>query len=250
MPVTITNVAEVIDNICGNIKNKKSAYVAISNVHMCMEAFDSMVFASRVSRAGIIVPDGRPLYWALKILGYSNANQIRGQDLFNELCQVAESKKYKIGLYGGSSVDVLDSVISKLKVDYPLLEVSYAYSPPFKSLSTIELQNIFDQINTADVDILFVGIGCPKQENWMSEAHTKVNATMLGVGAVFDFVSGAKNHAPLWMQRAGLEWLFRLFSEPKRLWKRYLKQNPRFIYYFLQQWLFKKDFTKEGPKNV
>ncbi|MCG8380940.1 MAG: WecB/TagA/CpsF family glycosyltransferase, partial [Gammaproteobacteria bacterium] len=108
---------------------------------------------------------------------------------------------------------------------------------------------VIDEINKAKVDLLFVGIGCPKQETWMADHRSDLNCVMLGVGAAFDFIAGNKRHAPLWVQRIGLEWLFRLCSEPKRLWKRYLKQNPRFIWYFLQQWLLGRDFRKDGGQQ-
>lgn len=250
MPVGITTIEGVTTSIVELAKARTSSYVCISNVHMCMEAFDSEKFEEVLNQSDIVVPDGRPIYWALKLLGFSLAKQVRGQDLMNELCRLSQANNVKIGLYGGADDEVLSLVTEKITSEYPNVDITFAYSPPFRPMSANEREQIVNMINDASVGILFVGIGCPKQEYWMAQHKGEIKSVMLGVGAAFDFISGNKRHAPRWMQYIGLEWLFRLLSEPKRLWKRYLKQNPRFIYYFLQQWLFKKDFTKEGPKNV
>lgn len=247
MPVSVASTKILLDFVQENAATRGSAFIAVSNVHMCMESFDDLAFNNVLSKAHFVIPDGRPIYWALKLLGNKFAQQIRGQDIFESLCQMASERGLNIGLYGGFNQQVLDSAISQILERYPSVNITYSYSPPFRDITDQEMGQIFSEISNTNVDILFVGIGCPKQEKWMCQALNKINCTMIGVGAVFDFVSGEKKHAPRWMQKAGLEWLFRLLSEPKRLWKRYLKQNPRFIYYFLQQWLLKKDFTKEGP---
>lgn len=220
----------------------QGAYVCVSNVHMCMETFDCSDFRTVVNQADLVIPDGRPIFGAQRLLGASNAEQVRGQDIMNALCSSSASDGLRIGLYGGSSGQVLDKVVSVLSQQYPGICITYQYSPPFRELTEQEDQDVVAQINDAEVDVLFVGIGCPKQERWMAEHKDQVNCVMLGVGAAYDFIAGSKKHAPKWMQKCGLEWFFRLCSEPKRLWKRYLKQNPRFIYYFLQQWLFGKEF--------
>lgn len=250
MPVAVTNMKQVTISLIDLAKSRVSSYVCISNVHMCMETFDSPEFENVLNQSDLVVPDGRPIYWALKLLGYPTAHQVRGQDLMDELCHLAQINKVNIGLYGGACEETLRLVKEKIYLKYPYINIAFAYSPPFRPMTNTEKAVLVGGINEADVGILFVGIGCPKQERWMFEHKGKVNCVMLGVGAAFDFISGSKKHAPRWMQKCGLEWLFRLLSEPKRLWKRYLKQNPRFIYYFLQQWLLKKDFTKEGSKNV
>lgn len=251
MRTDVTSADSVYDWIITTLNSRdRSSYVCVSNVHMCMEVFDSSYFSKVVNSADLVIPDGRPIFWAQKLLKAKWARQVRGQDVMNLICSRSVTDTIRIGLYGGSSDEILDRVKYNLNILYPNINVVYSYSPPFRSLSDLEAQGVVDNINQTRVDVLFVGIGCPKQEQWMFEHKGKINCVMLGVGAAFDFISGSKKHAPRWMQKAGLEWLFRLFSEPKRLWKRYLKQNPRFIYYFLQQWLLKKDFTKEGPKNV
>lgn len=221
----------------------KGAYVCVSNVHMCMETFDDSAFRHVVNSADLVIPDGRPISWAQKLLGHGDAKQVRGQDIMNELCRLSGNQEVNIGLYGGTSDDLLEQVVQQLTKDYPDIKITYSFSPPFRPLTNEEDQDVVKAINDASVNVLFVGIGCPKQERWMAEHKADLNCVMLGVGAAFDFIAGSKNHAPRWMQKFGLEWLFRLFSEPKRLWKRYLKQNPRFIYYFLQQWLLGKKFN-------
>ncbi len=136
-----------------------------------------------------------------------------------------------MGFYGGSP-EVLDSLVRELSARFPTLKIPFAYSPPFRPLSEVEDAGVVDAIDAAGVKILFVGLGCPKQERWMAAHRESLHCAMLGVGAAFDFIADAKSQAPLWMQRRGLEWLFRLLAEPRRLWRRYLIGNPRFLYHF------------------
>jgi N-acetylglucosaminyldiphosphoundecaprenol N-acetyl-beta-D-mannosaminyltransferase len=144
------------------------------------------------------------------------------------LLEIAVKKQVPVGFYG-SKPGVLISLIRRMQLRYDGLKVSFCYSPPFEALSPEEDQAIVKEINESDVKMLFVGLGCPKQEIWMAEHRDRVKAVMIGVGAAFDFHAGLKRQAPKWMQKIGLEWLFRLFTEPRRLWKRYFYHNPRFI---------------------
>ena len=141
-----------------------------------------------------------------------------------------------MGFYGGTQ-ETLDRLLDVVGKRFRRLRVPYAYSPPFRPLTPEEDAQVVEAINESGARILFVGIGCPKQERWMAAHRDRVRAVMLGVGAAFDFLAGAKPHAPRWMQTAGLEWLFRLLTEPRRLWKRYLKHNPRFLVLFARQLL-------------
>jgi N-acetylglucosaminyldiphosphoundecaprenol N-acetyl-beta-D-mannosaminyltransferase len=242
MIIDITNIKDVINNVELLVKEKASSYICVSNVHMCMEVYDCPVFAKVVNEADLIIPDGRAICWAQKLLGHKYAEQVRGEDIMNTICESSGSKNLNIGLYGGSSDLLLAQVVTNLKKRYSDIQISYSYSPPFRPLTKEEDETVIDDINNAKVDILFVGIGCPKQERWMAEHLNNVNSVMLGVGAAFDFVAGSKKNAPKWMQKIGFEWLFRLCSEPSRLWKRYLIQIPRFIYHFFKQ-LMKYYFT-------
>jgi len=240
MDVDVTSLSLSVGKVLNLINLHKGAYVCVSNVHMCMETFDSLSFRSVVNQAELVIPDGKPLSIAQKLLGHKNASQVRGQDIMNALCELSGKKNLNIGFYGGSSDSILELVQSNLTKQYPDIKITYSFSPPFRALTDEEDAKVIEEINNTNVDILFVGIGCPKQEIWMAEHKEQLHCVMLGVGAAFDFIAGNKKHAPRWVQRIGLEWLFRLLSEPKRLWKRYLKQNPRFIWYFTMQLLGRK----------
>jgi N-acetylglucosaminyldiphosphoundecaprenol N-acetyl-beta-D-mannosaminyltransferase len=248
MEVAIINIENALTEIETLVIKKAGSYVCVSNVHMCMEVFDSLEFASIVNNADLIIPDGKPLSWAQKLLGHPQAEQVRGQDIMNALCAVSGEKSLNIGFYGGSSEQLLDTVKAKLVASYPDIRITYAFSPPFRSLTETEDADLVSAINTAKVNVLFVGIGCPKQERWMAEHKPKVNCVMLGVGAAYDFIAGEKKHAPRWVQKIGMEWFFRLLSEPKRLWRRYFSTNPRFIYYFGKQ-LVKLWFSKQTKSH-
>jgi len=240
MNVNVTSVRDILFKVDEWLLSPKGRYICVANVHMCMETFDSQSFRKVVNHADLVVPDGKPLSIAQKLLGHKKAVQIRGQDIMHSLCELSGPRDINIGFYGGSSDAVLNSVRSNLVQKNPNVQITYSFCPPFRSLSPEEDFNVSQEINNANVDILFVGIGCPKQEVWMAEHKNKINCIMLGVGAAFDFISGNKKEAPRWMQKMGMEWLFRLASEPRRLWKRYLKHNPRFVYYFIRQLLGKK----------
>ncbi len=243
MDVNITDFDTSILDIMELISFEGGSYICVSNVHMCMEVFDSAQFASIVNNADMVLPDGKPVLWAQRLMGYKDAQQVRGQDIMNLLCEVSTRKALKIGLYGGASALLLDKVISNLSASYPGIEIVYSFSPPFRPLTDSEDKQVVDDMASSEIDILFVGIGCPKQEIWMAEHKHRLGCVMLGVGAAFDFIAGEKKHAPRWVQNIGMEWFFRLISEPERLWKRYLKHNPRFIWYFTQQ-LLGRDFSK------
>ncbi|MDP2485786.1 WecB/TagA/CpsF family glycosyltransferase [Pseudoalteromonas marina] len=236
MDVDVTNLDSALQQVEILATKKQGAYVCVSNVHMCIEALDSNEFEQVVNKADLVIPDGKPLSWAQKFLGHKAAQQVRGQDIMNALCAASGEQKLNIGFYGGSSGELLSLVKSKLTQTYPDIRISYAYSPPFRPLTSEEDGQVVKDINNAKVNVLFVGIGCPKQERWMAEHKDKLNCVMLGVGAAYDFIAGSKKHAPRWVQKIGMEWLFRLCSEPKRLWRRYLSTNPRFIWHFGKQY--------------
>lgn len=235
LPVNILDLSKATDRVVLLAKKKQPAYVCVSNVHMCMETFDHDDFRNIVSNADLVVADGRPIYWAQQLLGFKDARQVRGQDLMTELCAMSACKDLNIGLYGGSCENVLNKVIVSLKASFPNINITYHFSPPYTELTTEQKVQTIANIKKSNVDILFVGIGCPKQEHWMSINSPEVPCIMLGVGAAFDFIAGEKKHAPKWVQQSGLEWFFRMLAEPKRLAMRYLKENPRFVYYFIKQ---------------
>ena len=236
MRVAVTSTADAMRHIVRMANSGRSGYICVANVHMCMEAFDSRQFQQVVNSAALVVPDGRPLVWGLRAIGERQARQVRGADLMAALCQEARQQGLPIGLYGGSR-ESLKGLIAFLKRRYSSIEIHFAASPPFRAVTPDEDAIFVDEIRSSGIRILFVGLGCPKQETWMAEHRDRIRCVMVGVGAVFDFFSRQKKQAPRWMQVLGLEWLFRLASEPRRLWKRYLFHNPRFIWYFGQQLL-------------
>jgi N-acetylglucosaminyldiphosphoundecaprenol N-acetyl-beta-D-mannosaminyltransferase len=177
-----------------------------------------------------------PLVWALRALGESSAQRIYGPDATVALLAAAEKAGVPVGFYGGSQA-VLDALIGAVRLRHPNLPVAYAESPPFRALAPEEDQATVERIASSGARLLFVGLGCPKQERWVVEHLGKVPAVMFAVGAAFDFLAGSKLQAPRWMMRCGLEWVFRFATEPRRLAMRYLKHNPRFVIKFLWQLL-------------
>ena len=204
-------------------------YICFSTVHMVMEALDNAEYALIVNGADMVIPDGMPLVWMQKLQGRRDAERTRANDMMILLCELAEEKGWPVGFYGASQ-KVIDEIISRAKRDLPSLQVTYAYSPPFRLLNAEEEADIIREISGAGPILLFVGLGCPKQERWMAKNTGSLSAIMLGVGASFDFFAGNVKESPDWLGRLGFEWLFRLWQEPSRLWYRYLVLNPRFIY--------------------
>ena len=177
-----------------------------------------------------------PLVWGLKALGADDASRVYGPTLTPTVCARAEAEGIPVGFYGGTR-ETLDRMIENLRLAYPRLEIAYAYSPPFRPQTPAEVDDVRAAIRASGARILFVGLGCPKQERWMADNVDQLPVVMLGVGAAFDFLAGSKAQAPAIMQSLGLEWLFRLVTEPRRLWRRYLYHNPRFVGLFARQLL-------------
>lgn len=209
-------------------------YVCFSTVHMVMESYDDAEFSAKVNAADLIVTDGMPLVWMQRRQGRTDAQRIRANDLMIALCEHAAKTCVTVGFYGGKQ-EVIDAIISRAGRELPDLKIVYAFSPPFRPLTDDEDVAIVNEINNASPQILFMGLGCPKQENWMSAHRDKLKAVMLGVGASFDFYAGNVSECPDWIGRFGLEWLYRLTQEPKRLWRRYLILNPRFMFLAMLQ---------------
>lgn len=210
-----------------------------------MESFDSTEFRRMVNGSDLVTPDGRPLVWALRALGVNNASQVRGAYLMARVVEQAAREDVPIGLYGGTP-ELLEDLVRVLKTRAPGLRVACKIAPPFRPLTPEEDETFTRDIVNSGARVLFVGIGCPKQERWMAAHKDRVPAVMLGVGAAFDFHAGRVRQAPRWMQVAGLEWAFRLAMDPRRLWKRYARHNPRFVGLLLMQ-LLGFDILKREP---
>jgi N-acetylglucosaminyldiphosphoundecaprenol N-acetyl-beta-D-mannosaminyltransferase len=201
---------------------------------MIMEAVDNPAFLDRLNRADLVNPDGMSLVWALRALGESNAQRVYGPDAMVVMLAAAEKAGAPVGFYGASP-PVLDALVAGVRLRHPNLNVAFAESPPFRALTPEEDLAVVDRIASSQARVLFVALGCPKQENWIVEHLGSVHAVMFAVGAAFDFLAGSKPQAPRWMMGSGLEWIFRLATEPRRLGKRFLWQNPRFVLRFLGQ---------------
>jgi N-acetylglucosaminyldiphosphoundecaprenol N-acetyl-beta-D-mannosaminyltransferase len=247
MRVDATSYEDASGRVARWARDRRSAYVCVATVHMLMEAFDSPAFRQVVNGADLVTPDGRPLVWALRSLGVKEASQVRGTDLTTHVVERAAREGIPIGLYGGTPW-LLDTFVRILESRYPGVRVVCRIAPPFRPLTPEEDESVTQEIVSSGARILFVGIGCPKQERWMEAHKGRIPAVMLGVGAAFDFHTGRVRQAPGWMQVAGLEWLFRLLMDPRRLWKRYAKHNPRFVTFFLLQLLSLLRFSRKQGK--
>ena len=237
--VNVVNHESAIDKIRELVEKQNGGYVCFSTVHMIMESFDNPDYGARVNRADLVIPDGMPLVWMQKLHKETRATRVRANDLMIMLCAYAEKNNLSVGFYGGKQ-SVIDRILERASKDYPRLKIAYAFSPPFRPLTDEEDAAITAEINEKKPDILFMGLGCPKQENWMSAHKDTVKAVMLGVGASFDFFAGNVKESPEWLGKLGLEWLFRLTQEPQRLWRRYLILNPRFMRLAIGQMLKSK----------
>lgn len=222
-----------------------SKYVCIATVNNVMESYDSPDFQRVMNGADLVTPDGMPLVWALKLLGHKSATRVYGPDLTPILLEKAAAESLPVGFYGGTP-EVLHRLVEVVSKLFPRLQVAYAFSPPFRPSTPEEDERVVQEINSSETRILFVGLNTPKQDYWMATHKGKVQAVMVGVGAAFDFLAGAKSQAPRWMMRIGMEWFFRLATEPRRLWKRYLKHNPRFVILFVLQLLGLRGFPSRS----
>lgn len=216
-------------------KGEKQKYVSVCNTHSLVTASKDEKFNQVLASSEICTPDGMPLVWALRACGYKNQDRVDGPNLMLKLCEKAQKNSYKIFLYGGTK-EVLELLNKHLKKVYPNIEVVGSYSPPFRSLTEVEKQIIQDHINASNADIVFVSLGCPKQEIWMHDNTKSINSILIGVGAAFNFIIGDIKRPPIIFQKLGLEWFFRLVAEPKRLWKRYLYNNTLYIIKYIKSY--------------
>lgn len=228
IPIDAIRWGTVRETIASWAAARESRYICICNVHSVVTARSDAMFRLAIENADIATPDGAPVAWTLRRKGYIGQPRVNGPDLMWKLCGDAEASGQGVGLFGATpeTLNLLKSVMLK---QFPKLQISYLYSPPFRPLTEEETKSIQEDINRSSTEILFVGIGCPKQEKWMASQRGKISAVMIGVGAAFDYHAGTVSRAPKWMQSNGLEWLHRLVSEPRRLWKRYLVTNTVFI---------------------
>lgn len=230
--VDCLNYSEAISAIQLAITNKLTTYVCVAAVHLIMECFDDINLQTAVNQALCVTADGMPLVWIQKLLGNS-ASRVYGPELTLRLCQQAQRSGWKIFLVGGAKGEG-ELLISILKHTYPRLKIVGSFDTPIRPIPKADDHLLLARINATNPNLIFVGLGCPYQERWMIQHQKTINqGVMVGVGAAFDFITKTKRQAPKYMQLIGLEWLFRLSQDPKRLWKRYTITNVRFVFHFL-----------------
>lgn len=245
LPVDAISMVEATGLILDWAVEAQGRMVCAADVHMVMRHADEQDFRAVLVHADMVTPDGMPLVWLLRRQGFPSQERVCGPDLTLALCEAAAQRGLKVGFYGGKA-KVLSMLVQRLKDQFPLLEMTYAFSPPFRALDESEDLAQVEAVNAAGVQLLFVGLGCPKQERWIAAHKSTIHAVMLGVGAAFDFHAGVIKRAPILFQRLGLEWLFRVGSEPTRLAKRAMLHVPRFLWRVLARayWSPKADASK------
>lgn len=215
---------------------RQLGYVCVCNVHTVMASHEDPELRAALRSASLNVPDGQPLVWALNALGHSLRDRVYGPELMARAFAHASATGHRFYLYGGRDQDALAELSTKLRQRFPHASIVGTYAPPFRPLTNPERDAIAYEINASEADVVWVGIGVPKQEKWMAAMRPYLEAPVLvGVGAAFDFHAGLVPQAPPWLQRAGLEWAYRLAHEPRRLWRRYLRYNPWFVRAFARQ---------------
>ncbi|MDP1817333.1 MAG: WecB/TagA/CpsF family glycosyltransferase [Leadbetterella sp.] len=227
--ISLGNFETFIKKIVDLGQKKQSTYVCVANVHMCIETYRNSAFADIVNHAVITTPDGMPLVKALKWLYGVVQEKVSGPDLMPRVLKAAEQEGLKVYFYG-STQPILEKLDAFCMDHFPNLSLAGVYSPPFRVLTDAETLEDIKRINDSDANIVFVALGCPKQERWMASMKGKINAVMIGVGGAFPMLVGVEKRAPLWMQHNGLEWFYRLIQDPQRLFKRYLVTNTSFLY--------------------
>jgi N-acetylglucosaminyldiphosphoundecaprenol N-acetyl-beta-D-mannosaminyltransferase len=236
--LALTDYDGTLDWIDAAVHSGHRGYVCVAATHTVMAAQEDPRLRAAVAGADFTVPDGQPLVWALNLLGHRLPDRVYGPELMDRACARAARTGRTMYLYGGRNQGALVQLAHNLRVRHPGLRIVGGHAPPFRPLSDAEEEAIIADINRSGAEVVWVGVGVPKQEKWMARMQDRVQASVLiGVGAAFDFHGGLIPQAPGRMQRLGLEWAFRLSQEPRRLWRRYLRYNPRFVVGFARQWM-------------
>jgi N-acetylglucosaminyldiphosphoundecaprenol N-acetyl-beta-D-mannosaminyltransferase len=237
VPLALTDYSSTLDWIDAAVAARQHAYICVAAVHTVMQSQEDPELRAAVLASDFTVPDGQPLVWAMNLLGHNLSSRVYGPDLMERACERAARTGQSFFLYGGRAA-ALELLREALPKRYPGLRIVGARPGPFRELSPTEADAIAGELNAAEPDLIWVGLGVPLQEKWMAAMRDRLDAPVLiGVGAAFDFHAGLKRQAPDRLQRLGLEWAFRLAQEPRRLWRRYLHYNPRFVIGFARQYL-------------
>ena len=236
VPLALTDYGSTLDWIDASIAARRPGYICVAAVHTVMASQEDLELREAVLASDLTVPDGQPLVWAMNLLGHSLPSRVYGPDLFMHACARGAETGARFYLYGGRE-ESLARLRDELPQRYPGLQIVGAHHAPFRELSAEEAAETAAAINASGADVVWVGLGVPLQEKWMASMRERLEAPVLvGVGAAFDFHAGVKKQAPNGLQRLGLEWAFRLWQEPRRLWRRYLHYNPRFVTGFARQY--------------
>jgi len=241
--ISALNLDRATQAILEAARERRKGYVCVTGVHGVMESYDHPEIRAAHNRAMFCTPDGMPMVWVGRWAGHRAMRRVYGPDLMLRICQASAGQGIRHFFYGGAN-GVAAELSIKLQERFPGLIVAGTYEPPFRPLNAEEQADLAAKVRAAKPDLFWVGLSTPKQEKFMTEYIDKLETTiMLGVGAAFDMHAGRLRQAPPWMQRSGLEWFFRLCMEPRRLWKRYFKNNPRFVYHVICQKLGLEKFT-------
>lgn len=233
--IDVLNLDLAVDRIMTALDAREKGYICVTGVHGVMEAQDSVEFRGILNRAFLCTPDGMPTVWMGRDQGFSEMDRVYGPDLMLEVCRRTAETGHRHFFYGGSE-GVAQRLGERLASRFPGMEVAGACTPPFRPLNAEEEEELIARVAEARPDVFWVGLSTPKQERFMSQWLGRLDTTlMLGVGAAFDFHTGRTRQAPRWVQRSGMEWFFRLCCEPQRLWRRYMRNNPRFLWRAGQQ---------------
>jgi N-acetylglucosaminyldiphosphoundecaprenol N-acetyl-beta-D-mannosaminyltransferase len=249
--VDATSYQDACDRIQHWAEARQSCYVVAANVHVVMTAYGNAQYQRIIENAALVTADGMPLVLGLRLLGVPGQGRVYGPDLMLAWCDRAAQIGLPIYLYGGTDA-MLEKMSAYLQAKFPRLAIAGTHAPPFRPLTLAEAAADGERINQSGAQVVFVGLGCPKQEQWMHRHQGQVNAVMIGVGAAFSFFSGDVSQAPRWMMRLGLEWLYRFGQEPGRLWKRYLVNNPLFVLLFgaqVVQYRLLQRLGKQGARR-
>ena len=226
--IAAVNMNSLLKFITSNLNKIKGEYICVSNVHTTVMAYDNKDYLNVQNSSLLSIPDGGPLSSVGRKRGFSEMQRTTGPDFLDEILKISVEKKYRHYFYG-STEDTLKKMQSKIKEKYGDIYIVGMCSPPFRNLTDEEDAQIIKDINNVNPDFVWVGLGAPKQENWMYEHKNRINALMVGVGAAFDYMAGNISRAPKWLQKLNLEWLYRLMQDPIRLFSRYLYTNTKFL---------------------
>lgn len=249
MQISTGSYHDFLERIIELSASGRSSYTCIANVHMLVEAHADPAFASVVNEADLITPDGVPLTWGLKLLHAVKQERVAGMDILPDLLQEAETRQVPVFFYGGTD-EMMKKAASTIAEKFPRLPVAGYYAPPFRTLSAAEEQEVIQTINGSGARLVFVVLGCPKQEKWMHAMKGRIMAAMIGIGGALPVFAKMQKRAPEWMRRIGMEWFFRLCLEPRRLFKRYFVTNTRFLFLLTKEWMKMKWRRKHSGPGI